>query len=122
MQSEDTAQASLGSIFNIRLSWHRVMKRSAFQKPMIDAMTLKSWKSAVLSLSFFVALISASGPTVVAQTGNVVISTSTTWATGAYNLTSLAVEDGATLTIGGGSTVTVSGAVLVTANSSVVLQ
>src|SRR5271154_5913681 len=85
-------------------------------------MILKSWKSALLILCVFVASISALGPTLVAQTGNVVISTNTTWPTGSYNLTSLSVVNGAMLTIGGGSTVTVSGAVLVTANSNVVLQ
>lgn len=37
-------------------------------------------------------------------------------------MTSLSVENGATLTIEGGSTVTVSGEVLVAANSNIVLQ
>ncbi len=85
-------------------------------------MILKFWKSACFSLCVCLASISALGHTLVAQTGNVVISTNTTYPTGTYNLTSLTVENGATLTIGGGSTVTVSGAVLVTANSNIVLQ
>ncbi len=57
-----------------------------------------------------------------AQSGSVVVTSDTTWATGSYNLTSLTVQSGATLTIGGGSSVSVAGAVLVTGNSNVVLQ
>jgi hypothetical protein len=57
-----------------------------------------------------------------AQSGNVIVATSTTWATGTYNVTSLTVENGAVLTIGGGSTLTATGAITVTASSSIVLQ
>ncbi|HEX3744765.1 MAG TPA: RHS repeat-associated core domain-containing protein [Bryobacteraceae bacterium] len=54
-------------------------------------------------------------------TGDVVISSNTSWAAGTYSLTSLTVNSGAVLTIGGGSTVTVTAGVTVTANSSIVL-
>ncbi len=57
-----------------------------------------------------------------APTGNVIISTSTTWPTGTYQVTTLTVNSGATLTVGGGSSITVSGAILVTASSNIVLQ
>ena len=83
----------------------------------------RCWKFSVLSLcAVAAALLPAFGPTLSAQTGDVVISTNTTYATGTYNLTSLTVRNGATLAIGGGSTLSVSGAVLVTANSNIVLQ
>ena len=122
MQAKGSAQAGPGSIFNFRHRWNRVSKRTASLEMAGDAIALNYWKSGLLSVFIFVASISAFGPILMAQTGNVVISTNTTYATGTYNLTSLTVENGAVLTIGGGSTVTVSGAVLVTANSSVVLQ
>src|ERR1035441_4360749 len=62
-----------------------------------------------------------------APSGNVVISSNTTWASGNYSdpnypITSLTVQGGATLTVGGGSTVTVIGAILVTGNSTIVVQ
>ena len=117
MQAEAGAHASPGSIFS-----NHLMKHPAFQQPAVDAVGSRSLKSALLRLCVLAASITALGPTLVAQTGNVVISTDTTYPTGTYNLTSLSVESGATLTIGGGSTVTVSGAVLVTANSNIVLQ
>jgi hypothetical protein len=122
MQVEASAQESPGSVPNLRHNWNHLMKRPAFQEPVIDAMIRKACKSGFLRLSVFAAFLILLAPSLVAQTGNVVISTNTTWATGTYNLTSLSVVNGAMLTIGGGSTVTVSGAVLVTANSNVVLQ
>ena len=122
MQAEANVQASPGFIFNVRHNRNRLTMRPAFLDQMIDAVTLRFWKSVFLGLCVFAASFSTPGPTLFAQTGNVVISTNTTYATGTYNLTSLSVENGATLTIGGGSTVTVNGAVLVTANSNVVLQ
>ena len=76
-----------------------------------------------LFASFFIALtfvLSAQ-----AQSGNVVINgpgMNTTWPTGNYQITSLIVENGATLTIGGGSTLTVTAGVTVTGSSSIVLQ
>ena len=54
--------------------------------------------------------------------GDVVVSSNTTWATGTYNVTSLTVNGGAVLTIGGGSTVTATNAIAVAGNSSIVLQ
>jgi hypothetical protein len=122
MQAEANAQAGPEFIFNVRHNRNRLTMRPASLKQRIDAMIPGSWKSVLLSLCVFAAWISAPGPTLFAQTGNVVISTNTTYATGTYSLTSLTVENGATLTVGGGSTLTVSGAVLVTANSSIVLQ
>jgi RHS repeat-associated protein len=61
---------------------------------------------------------------VVAQvpTGDVVISANTAWAAGAYQLNSLTVNNGATLTVAGGSTVVVANAVTVTADANIVLQ
>ena len=56
-----------------------------------------------------------------APSGNVVISSNTTWASGSYQLTSLTVNGGATLTVGGGSTISVAAGVTVTANSAIVL-
>jgi hypothetical protein len=122
MQAEASAQVSLGCIRNRLYSRNHLMKRHAFWEPVIEAVIPTTWKSALLSLCVLVASISAVGPSLVAQTGNVVVSTNTTWATGTYSLTSLSVVNGATLTIGGGSSVTVSGAVVVTANSNIVLQ
>ncbi len=120
MQVEASAQVSTG--FNLRSNWNGLLWRVVFQEPVLKTFVLKSLKSALLGLCVFFASISGVGHTLVAQTGNVVVSTNTTWATGSYNLTSLSVVSAATLTIGGGSTVTVSGAVLVTANSNLVLQ
>ena len=57
-----------------------------------------------------------------AQSGDVVISASTTWPESSYTLDSLTVQSGATLTIGGGSTVNVAGAALVTGNATILLQ
>src|ERR1019366_7943565 len=64
-------------------------------------------------------------PVVVAAqglTGDVIISTNTSWPTANYNVTSLTVQSGAALTIGGGSSVTVTNAITVSGNSSIVLQ
>ena len=71
-------------------------------------------------LSFL--LLLSTGSRAHAQSGSVLVTTNTTWATGTYNLTSLTVQGGAVLTIGGGSSVTVSGATLVTGSSSIVFQ
>jgi RHS repeat-associated protein len=67
-------------------------------------------------------LVLTTGTSAHAQSGNVVISSNTTWAPGSYQLTGLTVQSGATLTIGGGSTITVTGMVLVTGNSTIVVQ
>ena len=79
--------------------------------------------SAVLS-TFCVAAVFVvlTGALAQAPSGNVVISSNTTWASGSYQITSVTVQSGATLTVGGGSTVTVTGALVVTGNSKVVLQ
>ncbi len=66
-----------------------------------------------------IALLSAGAQ---AQTGDVVVSSSTSWPAGTYSLTSLTVQGGAVLSIGGGSTVTVANGVSVTGSSSIVLQ
>lgn len=73
----------------------------------------------LLFLSLFFYIAGAHAQTLV---GDAVITSSTTWPSGAYSATSITVKSGATLTIGGGSTVLVSGAVVVTGNSNVVLQ
>ncbi|MBB5058091.1 hypothetical protein HDF16_002797 [Granulicella aggregans] len=122
MQADASAKASPQSTFNGRHNSIHLVKLLSFQELVIGALIPKSWQSALLGLCVLVASISAFQPVLLAQTGNVVISTNTTYPTGTYNLTSLSVENGATLTVGGGSTVTVSGAILVTANSNVVLQ
>jgi len=101
MLAETSAQATPGSIFYARQYRNQPTRPYVSRTQLIDTTILKCWKSALLSLCIFVALISAPGPILVAQTGNVVISTNTTYATGTYNLTSLSVIDGATLTIGG---------------------
>jgi hypothetical protein len=124
MQADAIAKANPQPNFKVRHHWNHLTKRPTFRELGMDVKVRKSWR---LDLSFFffcvfAASISALGPALMAQTGNVVISTNTTYPTGTYNLTSLSVMNGATLTIGGGSTVTVSGAVLVTANSNIVLQ
>ena len=126
MQVEVTAQARPECKSSVRHSRNPV-KPLAVQKPAIEGAYLASLylalpRSAVLSLCILVASISTFGPTLFAQTGNVVVSADTTYATGTYNLTSLTVENGATLTVGGGSTLNVTGAILVTANSNIVLQ
>ena len=77
----------------------------------------------LLLASLFIAL--TFGLSAQAQSGNVVINgpgMNTTWPTGNYQITSLIVENGATLTIGGGSTLTVTAGVTVTGSSSIVLQ
>ena len=122
MQAAAIAKANPGSTYNSRNYLSLPIKRTCLQRRAAVAVFRNSWKCAALCVLFLVALISAFGPTLVAQSGNVVISSNTTYATGTYNLTSLTVQSGATLTIGGGSTLTVSGAVLVTANSSIVLE
>ena len=61
--------------------------------------------------------VAAQGPT-----GDVIISTNTSWPTANYNVTSLTVQSGAALTIGGGSTITVTGGITVTGNSTILLQ
>jgi hypothetical protein len=78
--------------------------------------------SAVLSsICVAVVFVALTGATAQAQSGNVVISSNTTWASGSYQLTSLTVNGGATLTVGGGSTISVAAGVTVTANSAIVL-
>src|SRR5580698_1508030 len=107
MQVEVSAQASQvpSSPFAITaIAGVRSLQRS--QEPAIDARGLKFRRSA-LRLCVFVAALTMFGPSLVAQTGDVTISTNTTWATGTYSLTSLSVVNGAVLTVGGGSTVTV---------------
>ncbi|MEO6922243.1 MAG: hypothetical protein ABI142_00300, partial [Bryocella sp.] len=84
----------------------------------MSAPRLSAWVKSALSAAV-IAMVSIGAH---AQTGDVLITTNTTWATGTYSLTSLAVQGGAVLKVSGGSTVTVSGAVAVTANSSIVLQ
>ncbi|MBZ5630062.1 MAG: Ig-like domain repeat protein, partial [Acidobacteriia bacterium] len=54
--------------------------------------------------------------------GDVILSSNTSWPEATYQLNSLMVNNGATLKIGGGSIVNVSGAITVTANSAIVLQ
>jgi RHS repeat-associated protein len=54
--------------------------------------------------------------------GDVIVSSNTTWSAGTYQLTSLTVNSGAVFTIGGGSTLNVSGAITVTGSSAIVLQ
>jgi RHS repeat-associated protein len=61
--------------------------------------------------------VAAQGPT-----GDVIISTNTSWPTANYGVTSLTVKSGAVLTIGGGSSVTVANGIAVGGNSSIVLQ
>jgi hypothetical protein len=122
VQVEANAQASAGSVFEVLGQWNHRVKRPVHLEPPIDAILLRPWISALLRISVIVGSIVAPGAILVAQTGNVVISSNTTWETGTYSVTSLSVVNGATLTIGGGSTVSASGAVLVTANSNVVLQ
>src|ERR1017187_6689650 len=61
--------------------------------------------------------VAAQGPT-----GDVIISTNTSWPTANYNVTSLTVQSGAALAIGGGSSVTVANGITVSGNSSIVLQ
>jgi RHS repeat-associated protein len=63
------------------------------------------------------ATVAAQGPT-----GDVIISTNTSWPTANYNVTSLTVKSGAVLTIGGGSSVTAANGITVSGNSSIVLQ
>src|SRR5512143_2857936 len=58
----------------------------------------------------------------IAQSGDVIISTNTSWAEGTYQLNSLTVNNGATLTVEGGSTVNVVGLITVVANSKILLQ
>ncbi len=122
MQVEANARASAGLEFKVRQAVKSLIEHSALQEPMIVGVISKLTRSTSLLLCVFVACLSAFVTDLAAQTGNVVISTDTTWATGTYNLTTLSVENGATLTIGGGSTVNVSSAMLVTAASDVVLQ
>jgi len=71
---------------------------------------------------FLLSCFSLAGAAQSAPSGDVTIASSANWPAGAYSLTSLTVNGGATLTIGGGSTVTISGAVVVTADSAIVLQ
>ncbi len=59
---------------------------------------------------------------VFSQTGDVVASSDATWSEKSYNLDSLTVNNGATLTIAGGSTVNVAHTVTVTGNSKILLQ
>src|ERR1039458_7092690 len=65
--------------------------------------------SSICVAAVFVALTSTSAR---AQSGNVVISSNTTWAPGSYQLTSLTVNGGATVTVGGGSTISVTAGAL----------
>jgi RHS repeat-associated protein len=67
-------------------------------------------------------LLIAFGAGASAQSGDVVISTSTNWTNTNVQITSLTVNSGATLTVAAGATVTVSGAVTVAGNSKIVLQ
>ena len=62
-----------------------------------------SFSAVLSSLWIAAAFIASTGISALAQSGNVVISSNTTWATGTYQITSLTVQSGATLTIGGGS-------------------
>jgi hypothetical protein len=57
-----------------------------------------------------------------AQSGDVVINSNTTWTAGNIQINSLTVNTGATLTVGGGSTITVALGITVTGNSNIVLQ
>ena len=85
---------------------------------------LKFWKSAFLRPSLLGVVVMLFGANMMGQTptGNVVITTNTSWAGATYNLTSLTVQGGAVLTVGGGSTVTVTSGITVTGNSSIILQ
>ena len=98
MQVKASAQASLVPSSPSAVTGGTSSKRSAFQEPAIDARVLKFRKRALLRLCVFVASLALVGPSLVAQTGDVVISTDTTWATGTYSLTSLSVVNGAVLT------------------------
>jgi len=81
-------------------------------------------ESIILSVLFFslFSCLNLTGSAQGAPSGDVTISSSVSWPSGTYSLSSLTVNGGAALTIGGGSTVTVSGVVEVTANSAIVLQ
>ena len=81
-----------------------------------------SFSAVLSSLWIAAAFIASTGISALAQSGNVVISSNTTWASGTYQITSLTVQSGATLTIGGGSNVTATGAILVTGNSTIIVQ
>ena len=67
-------------------------------------------------------LLLANGVSAQAQSGDVVISADTTWEESVYDLNSLTVNNGATLTIAGGSTLNVVQSVTVTGSSRIVLQ
>ena len=57
-----------------------------------------------------------------AQSGDVVVNANATWASGSYQLNSLTVNNGATLTVGGGSSIVVTNTVTVTADSMIILE
>jgi RHS repeat-associated protein len=77
--------------------------------------------SLLSSICIAAVFVAATGALAQAPSGNVVISSNTTWASGTYQVTSLTVQGGATLTIGGGSTVN-TGQLIVTGNSTIVVQ
>lgn len=110
--------------------YEKVVCREAFLRRLtrswqeLSAIMLKSWKFAFLRPSLFSVFFMLFAAHLMGQTptGNVVITSNTSWAAGTYNLTSLTVQGGAMLTVGGGSTVTVTSAITVTGSSSIVLQ
>ena len=72
----------------------------------------------VLAVGLLVLLARSSYP----QSGDFIVSSDMTWPEGVYQLNSLTVNSGATLTLAGGSTVNVVGTVAVTGDSRILLQ
>lgn len=85
---------------------------------------MKNARIIVASVLFFVSLVLELSGNIYAQvpSGDVVITTTTAWPVGTYQIDSLTVESGATLTIAGGSSLQVTGGITVTGNSNIVLQ
>ena len=87
-----------------------------------DCLASRSRRTSVLFTLLFLFFALAIRSVAQSPSGNVVVSTNTTWAQGNYQVSSLTINSGATLTVGGGSMVSVTGAIVVTANSNLVLQ
>ena len=78
--------------------------------------------TALVSLAVSLLLGLATAAFAQSPSGDVVISSNTAWAAGSYQLNSLVVNNGATLTVGGGSTLNVTVGITVTGSSNIVLQ
>ena len=57
-----------------------------------------------------------------AQSGDVVVTSTQTWPEGIYNLASLTVAKGATLTVEGGTSLNITGNLTVTGNSTIIAR